>query len=190
MKSGASLKASGGGRIRGVGGSLPSRGGTGNGGSRSMGSSASKSGGGGGSAAQVHRTNQLNPCHANYWLSRGIEPRSVTTAFHGTSDKNATTILKQGFKPSTGGLLGSGTYVTTDVSKAQDFAGSEGAVVKVMANFGSVKTVDARPARQGGYSETAWQTTHDTAYVPQGEGVARPEHCIKDARRLYAVGRL
>ena len=31
-----------------------------------------------------------------------------------------------------------------------------------------MQTVDARKARQGGFSEVAWQRSHDAAYVPQG----------------------
>ena len=54
--------------------------------------------------------------------------------------------------------------------KASAFAGRDGHILRVAANLGSVETVDARQARQGGYSEVAWQRSHDAAYVPQGPG--------------------
>ena len=54
--------------------------------------------------------------------------------------------------------------------KASAFAGRDGRILRAAANLGSVETVDARPARRGGYSEVAWQRSHDAAYVPQGLG--------------------
>eukprot|EP00913_Durusdinium_trenchii_P011755 g11041.t1 len=96
-------------------------------------------------------------------------------------------ILKKGFNPSKDGLLGKGVYVTTDRSKAQAFAGDDGRILRAAANLGHVQTVDARAARKYGFSETAWHKTHDSAYVPQGEGVARPEHCVKDPARVIPL---
>ena len=110
-----------------------------------------------------------------------------TKVYHGTSKAAADAILDSGFKPSTGGLLGAGVYVTTDRSKAVAFAkehGNDGRVIVGRAELGSTATVDARDARRGKYSETAWQSSHDTAYVPRGEGVARPEHCVQDPARV------
>ncbi|CAL1137635.1 unnamed protein product, partial [Cladocopium goreaui] len=51
--------------------------------------------------------------------------------------------------------------------RASAFAGSDGRILRAAANLGSVQTVDARKARQGGFSEVAWQRSHDAAYVPQ-----------------------
>eukprot|EP00434_Breviolum_minutum_P015587 symbB.v1.2.013730.t1/scaffold977.1/size148281/13 len=93
----------------------------------------------------------------------------------------------EGFNFSKDGLLGAGVYVTTDESKAKAFAGNDGHVLRVAANLGRVQTVDARAARKHGFSETGWHKTHDTAYVPQGEGVARPEHCVKDPARVIPL---
>ncbi|CAL1170029.1 unnamed protein product [Cladocopium goreaui] len=121
----------------------------------------------------TNRANQLNPFHEAFWKSRKIEPGKVEMVYHGTSKENADAILKKGFNPSKDGLLGSGVYVTTDLGKASAFAGSDGRILRAAANLGSVQTVDARKARQGGFSEVAWQRSHDAAYVPQGEGVAR-----------------
>eukprot|EP00435_Cladocopium_sp_Y103_P048280 s473_g14.t1 len=132
----------------------------------------------------TNRANQLNPFHEAFWKSRRIEPGKVEMVYHGTSKESADAILKKGFNPSKDGLLGRGVYVTTDLGKAQAFAGSDGRILRAAANLGSLGTVDARQARQGGYSETAWQRSHDAAYVPQGEGVARPEHCVKDPARV------
>ena len=95
--------------------------------------------------------------------------------------------MDSGFRPSSDGMLGPGLYVTTDRSKAVAFAkasGDEGRVIVGRAQFGNTAMVDARDARKGHYSETSWQSSHDTAYVPRGEGVARPEHCVKDPARV------
>lgn len=138
-------------------------------------------------AAQAHRANQLNPSHATYWSSRGIAPGPTQTVYHGTSAANAASIMKGGFTPYKEGMAGPGTYVTTDQSKAQTFAGTGGVVVRAVANLGNVKIVDARGAREHHYSESSWQNNHDSALIPKGEGVARPEHCVKDSRRVVPV---
>ena len=57
-------------------------------------------------------------------------------------------------------------------------------VIVGRAQFGKTASVDATDARKGKYSETSWQSSHDTAYVPRGEGVARPEHCVQDPARI------
>ena len=137
--------------------------------------------------ANQNRANQKNPFHEAFWKSRSIEPGKVETVFHGTSKEAAQSILTKGFNSSKDGLLGAGVYVTTDESKAKAFAGNDGHVLRVAANLGRVQTVDARAARKHGFSETGWHKTHDTAYVPQGEGVARPEHCVKDPARVIPL---
>ncbi|CAK9013643.1 unnamed protein product [Durusdinium trenchii] len=136
----------------------------------------------------TNRANQRNPFHPAFWKSRNIEPGKVEMVYHGTSKDAAQAILKKGFNPSKDGLLGKGVYVTTDRSKAQAFAGDDGRILRAAANLGHVQTVDARAARKYGFSETAWHKTHDSAYVPQGEGVARPEHCVKDPARVIPLG--
>ena len=83
--------------------------------------------------------------------------------------------------------MGPGLYVTTDRSKAAAFAkqhGDSGRVIVGRAQFGDTAVIDATDARRGKYSETSWQSSHDTAYVPRGEGVARPEHCVRDPTRV------
>ena len=110
-----------------------------------------------------------------------------TKVYHGTSSVAAEAIMDSGFRPSSDGMLGPGLYVTTDRSKAVSFAkkhGDEGRVIVGRAQFGNVAVVDATGARRGGYAETAWQRSNDTAFVPRGEGVARPEHCVKDPARV------
>lgn len=95
--------------------------------------------------------------------------------------------MDSGFNPSSRGLLGPGLYVTTDRSKAVSFAnehGDDGRVIVGRAQFGNTAVVDATDARRHKYPETDWRSSHDTAYVPRGEGVARPEHCVKDPTRV------
>ena len=110
-----------------------------------------------------------------------------TIVYHGTSKNRAKKIMRGGFSPSEDGLLGGGVYSTTDKSKAAAFAnqfGKNARIVVASADLGSVATVDATDARHGGYSETAWQWSHDTAYTPSGEGVARSEYCTQDTSRI------
>lgn len=110
-----------------------------------------------------------------------------TKVYHGTSKAAADAILDSGFRPSADGLLGAGVYVTTDRSKAVAFAnkyGDDARVIVGRAKFGKTAVVDATDARRSKYSETDWQRSHDTAYIPRGEGVARPEHCVKDPSRV------
>eukprot|EP00397_Hematodinium_sp_SG-2012_P044303 GEMP01049450.1.p2 GENE.GEMP01049450.1~~GEMP01049450.1.p2 ORF type:complete len:246 (+),score=71.02 GEMP01049450.1:304-1041(+) len=139
------------------------------------------------SSQPANRSNQLNPQRDAYWTSRGIAPGKVETVYHGTSKSNAALIQSGGFKPSPGGLLGQGVYVTTDKDKATSFARGHsdgGVVLKAQANFGSVKSVDARNARAHNYSENSWKNTHDAAFCPSGEGVRRPEHCVTNPQRV------
>ena len=113
-----------------------------------------------------------------------------TKVYHGTSKSNAESIMESGFRPSSDGLLGGGVYVTTNRSKAVDFArnhGDDGRVIVGRAQFGATANVDARDARRGKYSVTSWRESHDSAYVPRGEGVARPEHCVKDPSRVKSL---
>ena len=110
-----------------------------------------------------------------------------TKVYHCTSKAAANAIMDGGFRPSLNGMLGAGVYCTTDRSKAVAFAkgyGDDGRVIVGRTQFGNTATVDATDARRGKYSETGWQRSHDTAYVPRGEGVSRPEHCVKDPERV------
>ena len=141
-----------------------------------------KSGGSGGGSNRAH-------CSGKPSGPAASSNRS-SIVYYGTSKQNANAIMKLGFKPSSSGLLGKGVYVTTDKSKAEAFArpfGVDGRVIKARANFGNVKMVDARPAREGHFAETQWQKAYDTAFVPKGEGVKRPEHCVRDASRVTPI---
>lgn len=46
---------------------------------------------------------------------------NVFIMYHGTSRQNAVSIIKTGFRPSAGGNLGAGVYVSKDFNKAQNF---------------------------------------------------------------------
>lgn len=130
--------------------------------------------------------------------SRSCFPRGAAAAaaagaqvvYHGTSKTSANAIMRGGFKASEKGMLGPGVYVTTDKGKAADFArrhGSDGRVLKAYAYLGKTTTVDASAAREGGFSESSWQRGFDSAFTPRGEGVNRPEHCVKDPSRVVPV---
>mmetsp|Transcript_21977 Transcript_21977/g.33141 ORF Transcript_21977/g.33141 Transcript_21977/m.33141 type:complete len:210 (-) Transcript_21977:125-754(-) len=142
------------------------------------------------SASQIQRARALNPNNSQYWSSRGIQvPEKgggLKYEYHGTSAKNMENIHKQGFKagPHEHRLLGAGAYTTLDAGKAAAFAGPQGKVTRVVVNPGNMATVDARGGRN-----VAWRKGYDAAYIPAGEGVARPEICVKNPARVVAVGK-
>lgn len=116
------------------------------------------------------------------------------TVYHGTTAARADSIEREGIRPSNGGLLGAGVYVTTDIAKAwrearkkvgQD-GGGQPVVLEYTTHLGKVKKID----KLGHPKQVNWQRTHDTAWVPSGVcGKGSPEDCIKDPRRLRLVQR-
>ena len=58
--------------------------------------------------------------------------------YHGTSLESAALIEQKGFKPSTGGLLGPGVYVSRNMQKAQQYRGSGGVILEVLVRVGLV----------------------------------------------------
>mmetsp|Transcript_46922 Transcript_46922/g.120676 ORF Transcript_46922/g.120676 Transcript_46922/m.120676 type:complete len:81 (-) Transcript_46922:312-554(-) len=76
--------------------------------------------------------------------------------------------MREGFKASRDGMFGPGLYVTTDKSKAVDFAkshGNDGRVIRADAHLDRTTMVDASRAREGGFSERTWQNHYDSAYT-------------------------
>ena len=58
--------------------------------------------------------------------------------YHGTSLESAALIEQKGFKPSTGGLLGPGVYVSRNMQKAQQYRGRGGVILEVLVRVGLV----------------------------------------------------
>merc|ERR1712098_524240 len=87
------------------------------------------------------------------------------TMFHGTRPEAAKSIQKEGFKPSTNGMLGPGVYVSQDINKAR----KHGAVVlETEVRTGKVKKID----RQGHSMQKSWaKEGYDSAWVPPNCGM-------------------
>ena len=67
-------------------------------------------------------------------------PQGVKQLYHGTSLENARIIRKEGFKVSTGGMLGRGVYLSASEDKAFSFAANKycPAVLVCNVNLGKV----------------------------------------------------
>ncbi len=90
--------------------------------------------------------------------------QQVLIMFHGTPLTNVESILDNGFRASRDGMLGPGIYASSDFGKAAAFGPC---VFKILVYVGRVCKVDA----QGHPLQKAWQTKHDSAWVPQGCGM-------------------
>lgn len=129
---------------------------------------------------------------ANTTLSfRQPDPRvpsdnSTISVFHGTSEENARSIERDGFRPSVRGMLGPGVYVSRDPSKAESYGRS---ILQLSVNVGRVAVIEY----QRHPHQTTWnQQGYDAAWVPAGCGMVpsnREEGCIFDASRVQVVGR-
>ncbi|XP_063060624.1 uncharacterized protein LOC134453806 [Engraulis encrasicolus] len=113
------------------------------------------------------------------------------TMYHGTSRQAAASILKNGFRPSSDGMLGRGVYVSRDLKKASGYPlrlpERERVVLKVLVSVGQVKKID--------YQGHPWQKTwrqygYDTAWVPPKCGMVSSgleEDCVWDPNRIQIV---
>jgi RNA:NAD 2'-phosphotransferase (TPT1/KptA family) len=109
--------------------------------------------------------------------------------YHGTSKEAAERIQKEGFKPSEGGMLGKGVYMSSDISKARAYAGGGGVVLEAEVDVGKVKKID----RQHHPQQKTWQGQYDTAWVPPACGMVksgREESCIKDPHKIELAPRV
>ncbi len=131
----------------------------------------------------------------------------VFIMFHGTDDKNADSILTNGFKLSdhNSKMLGKGIYVSFDFDKA---AKNGNVVFKLLVYAGMVCKID----RRGHPMQKAWQAKFDSAWVPPHSGVnpsgqqvlvlantyimiheltvlsPSKENCIKDNNQIHILG--
>jgi hypothetical protein len=103
--------------------------------------------------------------------------------YHGTDPDSARSIIANGFRASTDGMLGAGVYWSDQDSKAKAYGT---AILRLRVRPGKVKRVD----RQGHPLQKTWQQTHDTAWVPAGCGMVPSElseNCTKDPSRISVV---
>ena len=61
--------------------------------------------------------------------------KTIRTGFHGTTAANAQSIIRDGFRPSNGGMLGAGVYWSDDIQKTRGYG--DGTVLKLSIRPGS-----------------------------------------------------
>lgn len=112
-------------------------------------------------------------------------------AYHGTHQKNVESIRKFGFRPSSGGMLGPGIYISRDLNKAQRYAGSTGyrglgVILELKVEVGTVCTID----RQGHKVQKSWHRSFDTAWVPSNCSMVQSqleEGCVAEPCNIQLV---
>lgn len=116
-------------------------------------------------------------------IVRQIDDR-IFIMFHGTTKESAAEIVRHGFQPSAGGLLGPGVYMTRDVLKTQAYA--RGAILECRVRVGKTVNVAKNPA----LCRTWHAAGYDSAFLPDGNRVVqsgRSEDCIFDPKRIEVV---
>ncbi|KAI4900500.1 hypothetical protein NFI96_003628 [Prochilodus magdalenae] len=128
------------------------------------------------------------PCLESY-----AEPDEgkVYRMYHGTSKSAAIKIIRSGFQPSAGGMLGPGVYLSRDLNKASRYPLNlpehERVVLRVFANVGRVKRID----RQDHPLQKTWHSHgYDTAWCPPNCGMVPSgleEDCVWDPKRIQVI---
>uniref|UniRef100_A0A8C7W4L9 PARP catalytic domain-containing protein n=1 Tax=Oncorhynchus mykiss TaxID=8022 RepID=A0A8C7W4L9_ONCMY len=123
------------------------------------------------------------------------EPQDGKTyvMYHGTTKQAAGKIRASGFRPSAGGMLGHGVYLSRDMKKASryplDHPENQRVVIRVKVNVGKVKRIDSQdhPLR------TTWhENGYDTAWVPPNCGMVKSgleEDCVWDPNRITVTNK-
>ncbi|KAE8292322.1 hypothetical protein D5F01_LYC09689 [Larimichthys crocea] len=129
-------------------------------------------------------------------LGESQEPKDsgVYTMYHGTSIANARLIIANGFKQSSGGMLGKGVYVSRDKRKAERYPlhnnPSDRVALELRVRVGRVKRID----KDNHPMQYTWSSQgYDTAWVPPNCGMkAVPsgleEDCVFDPKNVKVVG--
>lgn len=126
--------------------------------------------------------------------SQKPQKRGIYTMYHGTSVAGARSIIANGFKQSSGGMLGRGVYVSRNKKKAAHYPlGSpltSRVVLELRVRPGRVKRID----KDNHPMQLSWHANgYDTAWVPPKCGMlAVPsgleEDCVFDPKRVKVVG--
>uniref|UniRef100_A0A8P4GL22 PARP catalytic domain-containing protein n=1 Tax=Dicentrarchus labrax TaxID=13489 RepID=A0A8P4GL22_DICLA len=121
------------------------------------------------------------------------EPVSHSTyvMYHGTSSRNARSILASGFCQSADGMLGRGVYLSRDLNKARCYPAfhpeSDQVVIRVKVNVGKVIAINY----QNHPFQKSWhEYGYDTAWVPPMCGMVNcglEEDCVWDPRRIEII---
>ncbi|KAE8292321.1 hypothetical protein D5F01_LYC09688 [Larimichthys crocea] len=126
--------------------------------------------------------------------SQKPQKRGVYTMYHGTSVASAKAIISNGFKQSSGGMLGKGVYVSRDKKKAAHYPLrsqiSDRVVLELRVRPGRVKRID----QDNHPLQHTWHANgYDTAWVPPKCGLRSvpsglEEDCVFDPKRVEVVG--
>lgn len=121
------------------------------------------------------------------------EPKNGKTyiMYHGTTRKNAQSILANGFHRSSDGMLGPGIYLSRVQEKAKRYPinhpEGDKVIIKVRVNVGKVIVIN----RQHHPLQKTWQDCgYNTAWVPPRCGMVRSgleENCVWDPRRIRVL---
>ncbi|XP_045890198.1 uncharacterized protein LOC123959908 [Micropterus dolomieu] len=126
--------------------------------------------------------------------SQKPQNRGVYKMYHGTSVASARLIIANGFKQSSGGLLGKGVYVSRDKKKAERYPlfslPSNRVIFELCVRVGRVKRID----KDNHPLQLTWSAHgYNTAWVPPNCGLAAvpsglEEDCVFDPKRVKLVG--
>uniref|UniRef100_A0A3P8S4Z1 Poly [ADP-ribose] polymerase n=1 Tax=Amphiprion percula TaxID=161767 RepID=A0A3P8S4Z1_AMPPE len=111
--------------------------------------------------------------------------------YHGTTRKNAQSIIKSGFRQSADGMLGQGVYLSRDLQKASRYPLEERehnrVVLKVRVNVGEVVVINYQ---HHPLQKTWHDAGYDTAWVPPNCGMVKSgleENCVWDPNRIQII---
>ena len=77
--------------------------------------------------------------------------------YHATKASNVESILANGFRESTGGMLGPGLYVSRDIDKTRGYGGVTPACFKLLVYTGKTKMLSAVD------TSGSWRSEYDSA---------------------------
>ena len=106
----------------------------------------------------------------------------VFVMYHATKASNVSSILSDGFKPSTGGMLGPGLYLSRDIDKTRAYGD---VCLKVLAYTGKTRKMDSAD------NSGSWRDTYDSAFLPPNNSVVksrREETCVKSVDQVIVLG--
>eukprot|EP00438_Fugacium_kawagutii_P015368 Skav225128 [mRNA] locus=scaffold1056:6372:6962:+ [translate_table: standard] len=112
---------------------------------------------------------------------------TVIRAYHGTSQNNAESIRRNGFRPSSEGMLGPGVYISRDLNKVRRYCRHRaGAILELKVEVGTVCIID----KQGHHNQKTWHSSFDTAWVPSRCSMVHSEleeACVAQPCRIQLV---
>ena len=106
----------------------------------------------------------------------------VLLMYHGTLSRNVESILKNGFRPSSTGMLGPGVYTSKEIQKTYSYGDITFKLIVYMGRVKKVKVLNGPESKN-------WQARFDSAWVPNGlVPSGRQENCIKQAKYIKILG--